>query len=89
MAAQQLEKLKPGALMLFVALNVILVILIWIENLFGPGPGGSGFTRATPEVGQTRITQTTLPTRPAPSSTPLPVATPAPTYVLPDVLQDK
>lgn len=100
MATQRFEKLKVWALLAFLALNLILVGLIWSENLTGSGSEANGFVRSGPEDMRTSpaitATRTRTPAATSPVNTPQPTAagTPqplaqTPTSALPPAVEDK
>jgi hypothetical protein len=102
MANPRQEGLKPGLLLGFVLLNLILIVAILADNLSSSGTANAGFSRATipaVEVTLAAPTQTAAPTleinasssgKPATSSTLDNTAQPEePTPVLPEEVQDK
>ena len=48
MASAPRKELTQGVVLAWIALSVLLIGLIWADNLAGPQPGEGGFIRGTP-----------------------------------------
>lgn len=75
MANAPREGLKQSLLLGFVALNVVLIGLVWVDNLSDQPTGGTGFVRTTPTAPLTHVVPTATP---GPSATPTFTASPVP-----------
>jgi len=75
MANAPREGLKQSLLLGFVALNVVLIVLVWVDNLSDQPTGGTGFVRTTPTAPLTHVVVTATP---GPSATPTFTASPIP-----------
>ncbi|MEP7355615.1 MAG: hypothetical protein ABI847_00085 [Anaerolineales bacterium] len=73
MASTPREGLKQSLLLAFLALSVVLVALVWADNLSDRPTGGTGFVRSTPTAPLTHV---------ALSATPTATLTPTPLSVL-------
>lgn len=68
MAETRRERVKQSLLLVFIALNVILILFVWADNLIEK-PGNQGFVRAT-AIPSTTLSVTTTESQKTPTPSP-------------------